>query len=243
MATSDTDLNSDKMNAVKLSSVVFSYPGSSTRFNCRNWQLERGGKVFLHGPSGSGKSTFLNLLCGIALPHAGEVSINGTAMERLSQAQRDRFRAQHLGIVFQQFNLIPYLSVLQNLQLANYFAGAKKVNAETISPMLDELNLPATILNQAVANLSVGQRQRVAIMRAFVNSPGLLLVDEPTSSLDAAARDGFMDMLLALCECNQSSLIFVSHDQALRRHFQQHLAISDICSWSNLGANQAKEQI
>lgn len=219
-----------------MSSVVFSYPKSPSSFVCDSWQLQRGEKIFLYGPSGSGKSTLLNLLCGIATPSAGSIVVNGKKINKLSQSKRDKFRAQNLGIVFQQFNLIPYLSVMQNLQLAVHLANKQSIDEKAIAPMLAMLNLESYVLGKPVNELSVGQRQRVAIMRACVNTPSLMLVDEPTSSLDTEARDGFMQMLMSLCEMNQSSLIFVSHDKALRRHFDKHVALNDICSWRSTGS-------
>lgn len=192
--------------------------------------------MFLYGPSGSGKSTLLNLLCGIATPDSGSVIINETQINELTQSKRDKFRATHLGIVFQQFNLIPYLTVMQNLQLAVHLAKKGTLSKEEVEPMLAMLHLNISVLTKPVSDLSVGQRQRVAIMRSCINSPSLMLVDEPTSSLDTEARDGFMQMLMSLCELNQSSLIFVSHDKALRSHFDKHVALSDICSWISEGS-------
>jgi putative ABC transport system ATP-binding protein len=219
-----------------MSSVVFSYPKSYNSFVCDSWKLQQGERVFLYGPSGSGKSTLLSLLCGIATPNSGTITINDTQINDLSQSKRDRFRATNLGIVFQQFNLIPYLSVMQNLQLSVHLANKQSIDEKQVAPMLGMLNLESSILRKPVSDLSVGQRQRVAIMRACVNAPNLMLVDEPTSSLDTEARDGFMQMLMSLCEMNQSSLIFVSHDKALLHHFDKHVALNDICSWRSTGS-------
>ncbi len=221
-------------SAVQLSSVTFSYPNSNAVFECNDWTLNHGEHVFLQGPSGSGKSTLLGLLSGILKPNSGDVCINGTQLRRLSQKQRDKFRAQNLGVVFQQFNLVPYLNTLENLQLATHFANSELDIEGHVKPMLEALKLDESVLTQAISTLSIGQRQRVAIMRACVNTPKVLLVDEPTSALDSQASNGFMGLLLDLCKVNQSSLIFVSHDDSLGRYFERHEALSNIATWSSV---------
>ena len=222
--------------AVQLSNIVFSYDKQTNpakTFHCDHWQLSRGAQIFLYGDSGSGKSTFLNLLSGVLTPQQGSISLLGTDIAKLSLGKRDAFRAKNLGIVFQQFNLIPYLSVLQNVQLAAHFAKTGANVKDSVDEMVDFLKLPQDVIAQPVNSLSVGQQQRVAIMRAFANQPKIMLIDEPTSALDASARDGFMTLLLNLCERYQSTLIFVSHDPALRSHFSQHVPLRDICRWES----------
>ncbi|MBO1254423.1 ATP-binding cassette domain-containing protein [Alteromonas sp. 5E99-2] len=221
-------------SAVQLSSVIFSYPNSNAVFECNDWTLNHGEHVFLQGPSGSGKSTLLGLLSGILKPNSGEVCINGTELSRLSQKQRDKFRAQNLGVVFQQFNLVPYLNTLENLQLATHFANSELDIEGHVKPMLEALKLDESVLTQAISTLSIGQKQRVAIMRACVNTPKVLLVDEPTSALDSQAANGFMGLLLDLCKVNQSSLIFVSHDDSLGSYFERHETLSNIATWSSV---------
>jgi len=232
MTTAFNEPTNNKDCAVALRNVSFSYPSSKAVFKCREWCLQHGERIFLHGASGSGKSTMLNILAGISKPQHGEVCLNGTVINALSQSKRDKYRAQHVGVVFQQFNLIPYLSVYQNVQLAAYFAKSSTSVMDKVKTMLGMLKLEESVIHKPVSELSVGQRQRVAIMRAFINSPELLLVDEPTSSLDANARDGFMQMLMSMCDVNNATLIFVSHDEALRSHFSSHVPVKDLCSWS-----------
>lgn len=215
--------------AITVNNVVQRYANSRQVTHINHWQVSQGERVFLHGPSGSGKTTLLNLLAGVLLPESGSISLLGQDFSSMSAKKRDRFRAQHIGVVFQQFNLIPHLTVLQNIELAAFFAGNKQDIAATAKQLITELNLPANILGQQASTLSVGQQQRVAIARALINRPEILLVDEPTSALDADARDAFMQVLLTLCESANSTLLFVSHDPALASYFSTQQALTDIC--------------
>jgi len=217
-------------NAIALNDVKYHYADSnSSGLHIPTWKVNYGDRVFLHGHSGSGKTTLLNLLAGVLTPQSGELSLLGKPFSALPARQRDKFRAQHIGVVFQQFNLIPYLSVLKNIELATYFAKAGKTNvADAAEALLIGLNLPATILHQPANSLSVGQQQRVAIARALINKPEILLVDEPTSALDAAARDAFMTMLIDMCKQHNTTLIFVSHDMYLKKFFETSVEMSSL---------------
>lgn len=221
----------DKPTVIELHNLVHAYgkcQNQCLRFN--HWSVEIGQQVFLYGDSGSGKSTLLNLLSGILTPQQGSVNLFGTEMSELSNSKRDRFRAENIGVVFQQFNLIPYLSVAQNIELAVYLAkSSKQKMSESIKQLMAALKLPNTILDTQVAKLSVGQQQRVAIMRAFINSPKLLLIDEPTSALDNTAKAAFMTLLIAMCQANNTTMVFVSHDLELKRFFSIHIPISSLC--------------
>jgi putative ABC transport system ATP-binding protein len=220
--------------AIEVRNVVHGYAGKDykqklLRFD--EWTVEMGEHVFLYGDSGSGKSTLLNLLSGILLPQQGTISLFDTGITKLANSARDRFRAQNIGVVFQQFNLVPYLSVLKNIELAAYLAKSPtKHLTRELDSLLNALKLPMTILNTPVANLSVGQQQRVAIMRAFINSPQLLLIDEPTSALDSTAKHAFMTHLLDMCHAHQTTLVFVSHDTGLKPFFSTQTPISALCS-------------
>ena len=217
-------------NAIALNDVKYHYADSnSSGLHIPTWKVNYGDRVFLHGHSGSGKTTLLNLLAGVLTPQSGELSLLGKPFSALPARQRDKFRAQHIGVVFQQFNLIPYLSVLKNIELATYFAKAGKTNvADAAEALLIGLNLPATILHQPANSLSVGQQQRVAIARALINKPEILLVDEPTSALDAAARDAFMTILIDMCKQQNTTLIFVSHDMYLKKFFETSVEMSSL---------------
>ena len=217
---------------INLNQVKFGYSGepNSDVLNLSSWQVQSGESVLLIGSSGSGKSTLLNLLSGILTPVSGEVSVAGYALESLSDRQRDRFRATQIGYVAQSFNLIPYLSAIDNIKLMHYFAqGSGKQNNELgIEPLLLELNIPETQWHKPVSQLSVGQQQRVAIARAIVNKPKLLIADEPTSSLDQNNRDNFMSILMKAADAHEMTIVFVSHDLTLSDYFQRVDSMSDI---------------
>lgn len=217
--------------AINVSNLQFGYQGpiNNKVIDIENWQLEQGESVFLSGPSGSGKSTLINLLCGALSPNSGEITLLSRPFSQLSSRQRDKFRAQHIGVVFQQFNLIPYLSIRQNILAAAHFAGTEQDLAkQRMQQYFERLELPLSLLNQTANTLSVGQQQRVAIARALINEPEILVVDEPTSALDSNARDGFIRLLLECLNYTNSSLVFVSHDMALAPHFSQHVKLADI---------------
>ncbi|WJG10810.1 ABC transporter ATP-binding protein [Aliiglaciecola sp. LCG003] len=227
---------------VELSSLKFAYSADKQNsgrthplIDVDGWCLYKGQKVFLQGNSGTGKSTLLQLICGVLQPQSGEVRINEQAFSTLSSSKRDRFRALHIGMVFQQFNLVPYLTVLENVKLANYFANNEQGDVDQRAAILFEgLQLSQSLFNQRADQLSVGQQQRVAIARAMINAPQLLITDEPTSALDSSATDGFIDTLVDLCEANQSALLFVSHDQRLEKHFDQTIHISEFTAANQL---------
>ena len=195
--------------------------------------IAAGQAVFLHGPSGCGKSTLLGLLAGVLVPGSGRVAVLGQDWAALSAARRDAQRADHIGYIFQQFNLLPYLNVLDNVALPCRFsapraqraiAGAGRVEAAA-EQLLASVELPRERWHAGAGELSVGQQQRVAAARALIGQPELVIADEPTSALDAALRDGFMDMLLAACKQAGSTLVFVSHDERLAERFDTRLSL------------------
>ena len=218
---------------IHLKDVSFSYPDApgQTVLNIPNWSIDKQEHVFIHGPSGSGKSTFLNLLSGMLSTSQGEVSVLGQQLNQMSNRQRDRFRASHIGYIFQQFNLIPYLNPVDNIRLANQFSQQKTPSAnlqDAAKSLLTTFNIPSSQWQKPITRLSIGQQQRVAIARAMINTPELLIADEPTSSLDPENRDNFMSELMALATAQQITLVFVSHDMALSKNFQRVEALSDI---------------
>ena len=193
------------------------------------WTVDRGERIFVHGPSGAGKSTLLNLVSGLLSCSEGEISVLGERLDRLNSRQRDRFRANHLGYVFQRFNLVPYLSAIENIDLARSFLTRKDrlSNKLKASELLDSLDLASDDWKKPVSRLSTGQQQRVAIARALVNTPEILIADEPTSSLDQQNRENFMSMLMQLVESKDMTLLFVSHDMSLTQYFTRVQALND----------------
>jgi putative ABC transport system ATP-binding protein len=192
--------------------------------------------LFLHGPSGGGKSTLLGLLAGVLLPRAGSVSLMGTPWSSLPGARRDAFRADHVGYIFQQFNLLPYLSVLDNVMLPCRFSALRRERASmngsspaaAAQQLLREVGLHRALWTRPAAQLSVGQQQRVAAARALIGRPEVVIADEPTSALDAALREGFMDLLLSECRASGSTLVFVSHDERLASRFDVQVSLATI---------------
>jgi putative ABC transport system ATP-binding protein len=221
--------------AVDIQNLEYVYPNHSDLvLSIEQWQVNLGERVFLFGDSGSGKTTLLNLLCGILVPSKGSIDILAHGLPAMPNRKRDRFRAQNIGVVFQKLNLIPYLTVAKNIELAAYFARGGSSNkchtdiTQRAQTLIQTLQLPSRVFHTPVKHLSTGQQQRVAIARALINQPKLLLVDEPTSALDASARDAFMQVLMEMCDATQTSLIFVSHDSALGQHFERKVNLSHL---------------
>jgi putative ABC transport system ATP-binding protein len=224
--------------AVHLAGVAFRW-GARSPFVLRIGELSvrAGERLFIHGPSGSGKSTLLSLIGGVVTPQEGIVSVLGENISRLSGPQRDAFRADHIGFVFQLFNLIPYLSVVDNVILPCAFSRRRRLEADGTgrSPraealrLLDRLSLAdEALLVQRATDLSVGQQQRVAVARALIGRPEIVIADEPTSALDTDLRTAFLDLLMNECRTRRATLIFVSHDLALRGLFDRALALTEI---------------
>ena len=220
-----------------LQDVVFRWrPSLAPCLDVAELRVAAGERVFLHGPSGSGKSSLLSLIGGVSLPERGQVRVLGTDLSRLPAAVRDRFRAEHLGFVFQLFNLIPYLSALDNILLPCRFSPKRRRAAEATGASLrDEarrlarhLDLAPHLLDRSAAELSVGQQQRVAAARALIGRPQLVLADEPTSALDADRERGFLDLLLSECAATGAAVLLVSHDGRLADRFDRAVALPDI---------------
>ena len=200
-------------------------------------EVAAGEKVFIKGPSGSGKTTLLNLLGGVAVPEAGGISIMQTDIAALGGARRDAFRADHIGFIFQMFNLVPYLSLIDNVTLPCRFSAARRrralerggsPNAEA-RRLLGHMELDVDALAaRPVARLSMGQQQRVAAARSLIGTPELIIADEPTSSIDTEVRRAFLDLLFREVTEAGATLLFVSHDPGLEAAFDRTLALADI---------------
>jgi putative ABC transport system ATP-binding protein len=195
--------------------------------------VEGGTRAFLYGPSGSGKTTLLGVLAGVLEANEGEVRVLGEDLASLSGAQRDAFRAEHIGYVFQMFNLIPYLSVLDNIALPVRMHAGRHGRLdgtgvkETAAQLADQLHI-GDLLKKPVTELSVGQQQRVAACRALIGAPELIVADEPTSSLDFDRREDFLELLFQQCERAGATLVFVSHDRTLEGMFSRTISLPDV---------------
>ncbi len=218
-----------------LTDICFGWPEQPVLIDIQHFEISRGEKVFLYGPSGSGKSTLLNLISGIQQPLSGCVSALGTSFGALNSRQRDRFRADHLGLIFQQFNLLPYLSVQDNVLLPCGFSDLRRKRVidtygsevAGATALLERLGL-GSLMDREVARLSIGQQQRVAAARALIGEPELIIADEPTSALDTDSRARFIELLSEQSELSNSSLLFVSHDLSLASHFDRSIALTDL---------------
>lgn len=219
--------------AVALRETRFRYRGGADVLHIQELRIARGERLFLHGPSGSGKTTLLGLLAGVLVPTAGRVEVLGTDVGALSGGARDAFRASHIGYVFQMFNLIPYLSVRDNITLPCRLSKARRARLKGKSPDAEAARLAAGLeleglLDNEVTALSVGQQQRVAVARALIGAPELIVCDEPTSALDADRRDRFLELLFASLETSGSTLVFVSHDLSLAPRFGRTLSLTAV---------------
>jgi len=230
--------------AVELAGVRFAWPGAhGFSLAVERFSVAAGESVLLTGPSGSGKSTLLSLIAGIAVPASGTVRLGGTELATLGGSARDRFRAERCGIIFQMFNLLPYLSVIDNVLLPLHFAAKRRQRAQQRSNLRDEarrllerLGLESrTLGDRPAGRLSVGQQQRVAAARALIGRPTLVIADEPTSALDRDRQRDFVDLLFEEVHAADAALLMVSHDPTLAERFDRCLPLAAIASVRNDG--------
>ena len=222
--------------SIKFNQVQFRYPKmNQPLLDIQSLRIASGEKIFLHGASGSGKTTLLSLIAGVLIPNQGSIEILDRNTTEMRPSQRDQLRADHLGFIFQIFNLIPYLSIMENVLLTTRFSNKRKSQAlrqnsslvEEACRLLAALQLPTTetFLKKSITELSVGQQQRVAAARAFIGSPEIIVADEPTSALDNESRDRFVGTLFTECQKNDTTLIYVSHDDSMANRFDRKLDI------------------
>lgn len=221
--------------AVLLRSVSFSYPDGPEVLHVDELSIAKGESIFLHGSSGSGKTTLLSLISGVLQPVSGLVQVLGQNISGLSASARDTLRGERIGYIFQGFNLIPYLTVAENILLPCYLHAARRARIQSATLSQEAARLARrldihTHLGDSVTRLSMGQQQRVAIARAVIGSPELLIADEPTSALDTDRRDAFLKLLTDVtlesrAQGSHTTLLFVSHDRALASHFDRVLSI------------------
>ncbi|MEZ5933652.1 MAG: ABC transporter ATP-binding protein [Alphaproteobacteria bacterium] len=220
-----------------MDAVHFRWPGrDGFALGIDGFHVARSERLLLIGPSGSGKSTLLSLLCGIVTPDAGEIRVLDKELSSMDAAARDRARVEHFGIIFQMFNLLPYLSVIDNVLLPLSFsktrrqraAEARTVDAEA-RRLLDHLGLdPQALASRSAARLSVGQQQRVAAARALIGRPEIVVADEPTSALDRKHQRHFLELLFGEAEDAGSTVVMVSHDETLAPEFDRVVDLGDI---------------
>lgn len=218
------------MPLIHADNLHYTWPGADQpTLDVAAFRVDAGEALFLQGASGSGKSTLLSLLAGTLTAQTGTLKILDTDLSALGARQRDRFRASHIGIVFQQFNLLPFLTVAGNLRLASRFAGRPGKDIDTRGKqLLASLRLDPALMGRRADQLSVGQQQRVAIARAVINEPELLIADEPTSALDADARDHFIALLMTIRQMSGCTIVFASHDQGLAGLFDRKVELAAI---------------
>ncbi len=220
--------------AIDLTDVDFFWAAGPKVLSIPRFTVAQGERVFLMGASGSGKSTLLGLIGGVLPRYTGSVRVLGETLENLTGARRDAFRAAHIGYIFQMFNLLPFLSTIDNVLLTTRFSRERAERAGSdpqgeARRLLSALGLrdPA-LLRRPITALSIGQQQRVAAARALMGRPGLVIADEPTSALDADSRLDFLELLRSECSAAGSTLLFVSHDTALAGAFDRTVAMSGI---------------
>jgi putative ABC transport system ATP-binding protein len=222
--------------AVMARELVYAWPDQEPVLDIQSLRIDPGERVFMLGPSGSGKSTLLGLIGGVLDAGSGELHVLDTPLHTTRVARRDRLRADHIGFIFQLFNLLPYLSVIDNVVLPCRFSERRYERAikqsstveQEAERLLDHLGVTGALLQREVSELSIGQQQRVAAARALIGEPELLIADEPTSALDQALRARFIELLLQECAAAGSAVLFVSHDTSLSDSFDRSIVLPDI---------------
>ena len=227
------NMNSNN-NTLEIKNLFFEWKEKKNfQLNLKKLKLEKRKKVLVLGESGSGKSTLLNIISGIIKPCSGIIKINQTNITELQPKKKDYFRASNIGVIFQQFNLLEYISPINNILLPCYFTGFKKKSYkyfyEKAFHLADKLGIKKNILTQNKSKeLSVGQKQRIAIIRAIINTPKLILADEPTSALDNKNKIKFIELLFEVCEQEKTTLLMVSHDTSLVKYFDDNYLLESL---------------
>jgi putative ABC transport system ATP-binding protein len=219
--------------AIEIDDLTFAYRGGAPVLDVRELRVARGERLFVFGPSGSGKTTLLGILAGVLRPGGGSVRVLGRDLARMSGSARDAFRAEHLGYIFQMFNLIPYLSVRDNIALPCRLSRKRRARLNgggidsAVARIAERLEIGA-LLGSPVTELSVGQQQRVAAARALLGAPEIVIADEPTSALDTDLRERFLELLFESCRAAGSTLVFVSHDRSLMPLFDRGVSLPEL---------------
>lgn len=220
-------------SVIQLSNVRFRYSEQDADvLDIADLQVYQGEHLFIQGASGSGKTTLLNMITGINPPYVGKAQVLGKSLQNLSTIESDQFRVNYLGIIFQQFNLLPYLSLLENVQLPCWFSARRQAQAgnskQAAADLLQQLHIPESMFDKPANALSMGQQQRVAVARALIGKPAIIIADEPTSALDSDNRKRFLDLLFSQADKQNSTLVFVSHDRHIAQYFSRIIDLSEI---------------
>lgn len=224
---------SQPASGLRIASLQFAYEGQMPVIAIDSLEIEAGAQVFLEGPSGGGKTTLLGLLAGVLVAQRGEIEVAGTRLSSLSPAARDRFRGESVGYLFQHFNLLPYLDLIDNVALPCHLHPARGARLGGQKPedaarhWLEAFDL-GDFAQRKPAQLSVGQQQRAALARALIGRPRLILADEPGSALDQERRSLFLEQLLRTCRDQQITLLVVSHDTAAGDLFDRRLNLREL---------------
>lgn len=208
---------------IALKDIFFQYPDSDFKLSIDNLKFEKGGKTAIIGASGFGKTTLLNLIAGIILPEKGNVIINDDEVNKLTDKQRRDFRIQNIGFIFQDFKLIPYLNIMDNIMLPFRINNSIQIKKETVNrvhELVEELGISKK-LKKYPLKLSQGEKQRVAICRALLNNPSIILADEPTGNLDPENKKKIMDILFSSVDKFNTTLITVTHDHDMLKGFEK----------------------
>lgn len=228
------------MTVIALKDISFSWPKQKRPvLQIETFKATRGERIFLSGESGCGKSTLLSVIGGITVPQSGQVEVLGRDLVKMRASARDSFRVDHIGFIFQQFNLINYLSVLDNVVLPCSFSEVRRArihdlddaqaqSVEAAKAFLLRLKIGADIWQRPVSQLSVGQQQRVSIARALIGNPEVIIADEPTSALDSRNQHAFLELLMQECASAQTCLIFASHDLRFASQFDRHVLMAEL---------------
>ena len=224
-------------NLITIENIKYSFnKNSNFELKIKKFLLKKSDSILIYGDSGAGKSTFLNLLSGTINPQEGSINILGTNITKTSSSKKDKIRGDHFGIVFQTFNLLPYISVKNNILLGKAYSGRKQSisNNDEVKVLMDKLSLNyKDLVDRKAYELSIGQQQRVAVARALIGKPAIILADEPTSALDKKNQNVFINLLFKSLDDNEQGLIMVSHDKKLSSKFKIVKNINEICEINN----------
>ncbi|MEZ6045304.1 MAG: ATP-binding cassette domain-containing protein [Planctomycetaceae bacterium] len=217
---------------LNINNLQFRYPESGFQLSLPTWSVPGGEQAALIGPSGSGKTTLLSLLAGIREPLSGDIELAGQRVDMLSDHERRNFRISQCGLIFQSFELIPYLNVVQNIQLPYYLNPVleRTPDVEIRAYQLAEQLGLSGYLQSRVTSLSVGEQQRLAVCRALITKPRVILADEPTASLDQQNARRVIDLLFEYSQNEEAMLIMSTHDPALFSRFEHRLDFSSLIS-------------